>query len=112
MLTIRKHQMVVFGASTRKSFEERMVVHMQARSLQANVLPMEALRNRTLALIDFAEKHGIDLEGDIRRFLELVFDRPNDFLGSPQALAILDNNRLSSSAKVAFLTDLLLPRGS
>lgn len=89
-----------------------MVVHMQVRSLQAGVLPMEAFRKRTLALIDVSEEHGIDLEGDIRRLLELLFDRPDDFLNSSQARAILGNDKLSSSAKVAFLTDLLLPQGS
>lgn len=108
MLTIRREQMAVFSAAMRASFENRMVVHMQARSSQSHSISPDAFRSRTLSLIDFAEKHGIDTENDIRLFLEMVFDQPPDALQTDQIKGILNNGEIASSVKVAFLADLLL----
>jgi len=108
MLTIRREQMAVFSAAMRASFENRMVAHMHARSSQSGSISPDALRSRTLSLIDLAEKHGIDTENDIRLFLEMAFDQPPDSLQTAQIKAILNNGEIASSAKVAFLADLLL----
>ncbi len=108
MLTIRREQMDVFSAAMRASFENRMVVHMQARFSQSGSIPSDALRNRTLSLIQLAEKHGIDTENDIRLFLEITFDQPADALQTDQIQGILNNGEITSSAKIAFLADLLL----
>jgi hypothetical protein len=97
--------MQVLGATTRRRFEERMLQHMRVRSRLGLAEP--ELRERTRRLIAGAEHYGIEAEADIRRFLELVFDRVPSAVQDPEVLAVLGTPGTSGSAKVAFIADIL-----
>lgn len=110
-MIIRPGQMLAFSASRRRWFEGRMVDSMRARPRAINMSESE-LQERTLNIIELAEKHGIDREQDVHRFLELVFDRVPHVLNDPQVMAALTANGLQSPVKLAFVADVLSSRDS
>lgn len=95
----------------RREFEERMIAHMRVRSALARAAPEDQLRERIQRLVEGAVQHGIDEETDVRRFIELVFERVPQAVQDPEVVAILKSGSLSSPAKVAFIADVLKRQG-
>ena len=112
MLTISADQVRAFEAPMRRRFEDSMVEHILVRSHIAQSLAANQVRERIHNLIDDAEKHGIDDETDVRHLIELVFDDLPDAMQDPAVVEILESSDLSSSAKVAFVADILRSHGA
>ena len=111
MIKISAEQMRAFEAPMRKEFEQRMAAHMRVRSDLARTLAPEQLHERIERLVAGAVQHGIDEETDVRRFIELVFERVPQAVQDPEVVAILKSGSLSSPAKVAFIADVLKGQG-
>lgn len=111
MLRISNRQMQVFAGEARRSFEDRMVAHMRVRSGIRDTLAPDEIRSRVHGLVDLAERYGIRFENDVRRFLEIVFDRSSEILQHPKITALLEAKDLSPGAKVAFVADVVHGEG-
>ena len=72
MFKINPQQMTLFSASTARRFEESMVRHLAGRlPLRSASLGADAVRELVQREVVRAAMHGITVEKDVRRFLEL-----------------------------------------
>ena len=115
MLTIRNAQMAAFAESLRNQFERRMETHLRSRFPERAAAYSSAnLTGLVRGGIKQAAHYGIELEPDIRRYLELSLEYGPEFDRDPKlpwAAEIL-NQDLDGTEKLQQLDEyeLFLPR--
>ena len=103
-MIIRRQQMEVFGDYMRRQFEWRMVHHLRARfPNETMLLDEDSLQDLVVSGIRQAEDYGIDVEEDIRRYLEYMMVLSRDFDTNPHtawASDILRRGNIDGSRKM------------
>ena len=90
-----------------RDFERRVCTRLRSRyAEQLSGTSDEDLTERVRAGISRAEHHGIELESDINRFLDLNIEYGMDFDVSEWAQPILNDINLSGTRKIAALDDI------
>jgi hypothetical protein len=85
MIEIRQEQIEVLSKTMLKHFEQRMVLHLQSRfPEQAGKMADEALQTMIQEGIKSAAKYKIEVEADVQRYLEFMFELCPDFDTIPQ----------------------------
>ena len=111
MLRIRRKQMAAFAVHMRRQFEARVVAHVR-RFLRREcaALGTEGVRDGVRYGIERAEAHGLAIERDVCRYVDLTFVFGRDFDTAPEhgwARAILDDEKFEGqpSARMQHLWD-------
>ncbi len=112
MLIIRKEQMDLFRAAMRKRFETRMVEHIrQTFPERTRDVSDERIYNAVQESMRKAESFGIELEDDIRRFIEylVIYGTQLDIKEDIRWLGeILRREDLNGTEKMDMIDDLEL----
>ncbi len=104
MLTIRKEQMAVFREPAINDYVKRTVAHLK-ESFPEKCEALGDLKVREMVQygIQRAASYGITTEGDVRRYIDLMFMFGSDFDQDPELPwvgSILNNKALVSTTKV------------
>lgn len=104
MLIIRKEQMLAFSNYMKKSFEDRVAVHLRENfPKETEKLSNEELRGIINKGIESAGKYNIVRECDVAKYIELMFLITPDFdtnKDTPWARRILVNSGISGEEKI------------
>lgn len=102
MLTIRDLQMKIFGEEMRRRFELRMAQDLRvAFPERTERFNEDDLRSVIHRAIDHCISHGINLEGDVARYLEYVIRYGADFgSASPRVSRILEMKGINGTQKM------------
>lgn len=104
MLTIRDQQMRAFRSAGLRRFEDKMVRHlMQFWPERCAAIGESAVRASVRQGVESAQRHGIVVEFDVARYLDLMYALSFDFDTSPAtpwAAAILADPARTPGAKV------------
>jgi len=80
MFVMRQHHMEAFEEGYRETFEDRMVLHIQAKfPIEFQELGEEKVRSRIEEGIERAERHEIRAQSDVARFIRFMFTIRPDF---------------------------------
>ena len=109
MVTIRHDQMQAFSEAAARSFEDRMVVHLEKFfPQQCKALGEQRTRDVIRLGIERAARHDIDVEYDVCRYIDLMFvfgERYDEDPAWPWASRILGDKGASQRARVDRLWD-------
>ena len=109
MLRIRQEQYEAMSRYMLEQFEDRMVAHLRAHfSEQTNDLTDSDLRSFIQEGIEHAERHGVEREDDVRRYLEAMAIHGRDFdtdRRTEWAGTILADQSLTGQQKMDQMTD-------
>jgi len=110
MLQIRQEQMEVLSLSKRKAFEKKVLGELwMAFPDESEVLGKKKMTEEVIPKgIDKASEFGIEVEDDVRSFMELVILLGTDFEKLPEfswELSILSSDQYSGSAKMVLIKD-------
>lgn len=98
MLTITKEQMIVFREPAIEDYLKRTVVHLNERFPEkCKEMDEPTLHEMVKYGIQRSASYGISTEGDVRRYVELMFTFGSDFDQDPDlpwASAILNNEAI------------------
>lgn len=80
MFVMRQHHMEAFEEGYRETFEDRMVLHLEARfPSQFDELGEEKVRRRIQEGVDRAARYEIRAQVDVTRFIRFMFAIRPDF---------------------------------
>jgi hypothetical protein len=104
---IRKEQMGALSANLKRAFQKRMVEHLE------DAYPGQIRRKYNSETGEFAstgiakaERYGIELEGDIETFLDMLVEWSPEFdIQLPWAIAILTDTQRRGSDKITLLQE-------
>ncbi|MGP0017962.1 MAG: hypothetical protein ACLPHP_05295 [Candidatus Sulfotelmatobacter sp.] len=106
MLIIRSEQIEIFRRDQLRQFEDDMVVHLWSRFGGHPLLGNEErLRSVIREAVSAAASYGLVYEVDVRRFVEFILEYGTDFPLAEWAAPILNDARLSGSAKMDRIDD-------
>jgi len=105
MLRIGKSQMKSLAAAQRRSFIRRMADHLSAEFTGCRELRRIDLEGKIDEGITEANQNGIDLEPDVRSYLEILAEFDWNLLDQTEATAILSPTGISGTDKVDRLSD-------
>jgi hypothetical protein len=104
MLVIRNEQMKAFASHRQEKFRQTAAARWQSRSGgRAAEAEVQALVARHIQCA--VENYGIDKEGLILRYLDLVQDFGEEFDRQPWATEILKDQDLSAALKIRLLEE-------
>jgi len=108
LFKIRREVMQALDEYSKQAFHDRLFAIMRDRHADAcAVLGLERARDDVDRGIEKAIGYAIVDEDDIERFVHMLFERGFDFdVQIEWAKKILQNKKLSGSAKVSFLAEL------
>ena len=111
MLIIRQEQMDEFTKFELKKFEDSMVLHLrQDLSEKVEGLPGEDLRDIIQRGISVAEEYGIQIEDDVKRYIDLMFILGEDFDTSEESIwagELLKKEEMEPEERLSKIFDLL-----
>jgi hypothetical protein len=103
-MLIRKEQMAVMGEHMRRQFENRVLVHLEAKFPgDCKALGEEAVRASIRKGMARAEHYGLATELNVMRYIDLMYTLNPDFdtdTAIPWAERILNDPELDSRSKV------------
>ncbi len=109
MLTIRKEQMEVLSRYMLKQFEDRMVVHLRNTFPdKTKDMPETNLHNLIQTGIEQSGQYDVELEYDVRRYLEFMMIYGSDFDMNPKtawANEILHNKNMDGTFKMDLIDE-------
>ena len=109
MLLVRVQQLQVLEQTVRRRFEEDMAQHVRTRFPGAAFTKDDrSLRKFVLESIQIARGFGVDLEYDLRRFIEFRAEYGEDFPRLAWASEILHDKSLSGCGKMERIDDYSL----
>ena len=104
MISIRAEQVAALAAAARMRFIESMLPHVaRYHARQFTTLGEDGVRETVGAAVECAERHGITIERDVARFIDIWFALGPGFDVSPSfpwAAATLAERRLTPTARV------------
>jgi hypothetical protein len=105
MLVIRQEQMMVFEEAARRSFENEMVAHLQQFApRQSELMGEPSVKMVVKPGMERADGYGLDHQGPVRSYLELMFMLGTDFDTDPQypwLAEILNDQKIMSQEERA-----------
>ncbi len=104
MFVVREHHMQALEEGFRETFEDRMVLHVQAKfPSQADELGEKQLRRRIQDGIERAERYEIRAQSEVARFIRFMFGIRPDFDTSrktPWARPILEETDVPAARRL------------